>query len=131
MRKILYVDMDNVLVDFASGVASLSAEIKRKYEGRLGEIPGIFSEMSPMPHAVECYQELCSGFDTCILSTAPWENPSAWSDKLEWVKHYLGSLAYKRLILTRHKNLNMGDFLVDDRTTRRVSGDGGGKSGGG
>ncbi len=116
MRKILYVDMDNVLVDFASGVASLDATLQRKYEGRLDEVPGIFSDMSPMPHAVECYQELCGRFDTYILSTAPWENPSAWSDKLEWVKHYLGSHAYKRLILTHHKNLNIGDFLVDDRT---------------
>ena len=42
-------------------------------------------------------------------------NPSAWSDKLEWVKINLGDGAYKRLILTHHKNLNKGDFLVDDR----------------
>jgi 5'-nucleotidase len=27
----------------------------------------------------------------------------------------LGENAYKRLILTHHKNLNAGDFLVDDR----------------
>ncbi len=35
-----------------------------------------------------------------ILSTAPWDDPSAWSDKLLW----------------HHKDLNTGDFLVDDRT---------------
>lgn len=50
-----------------------------------------------------------------MLSTSPWENPSAWSDKLLWVKRHLGKAAYKRLIMTHHKNLNVGDFLVDDR----------------
>ena len=33
-----------------------------------------------------------------------------------WVKRYLGEIAYKRLILTHHKNLNIGDLLIDDRT---------------
>jgi 5'(3')-deoxyribonucleotidase len=32
------------------------------------------------------------------------------------VKRHLSANAYKRLILTHHKNLNHGDFLVDDRT---------------
>jgi 5'(3')-deoxyribonucleotidase len=34
---------------------------------------------------------------------------------LEWVKANLGNPAYKRLILTHHKELNRGAFLVDDR----------------
>jgi 5'(3')-deoxyribonucleotidase len=50
------------------------------------------------------------------LSTAPWGNPSAWSDKLLWVKNHIGKNGYKRLILSHHKNLNDGHFLVDDRT---------------
>lgn len=50
-----------------------------------------------------------------MLSTAPWNNSSAWSDKLEWVKSYLGPNASKRLTLTHHKHLNVGDYLVDDR----------------
>jgi 5'(3')-deoxyribonucleotidase len=72
--------------------------------------------MEPMPGALEAYKELTILFDTYILSTAPWNNPSAWSDKLNWAKKYLGEFAYKRLILTHHKNLNRGDYLVDDRT---------------
>ena len=31
-------------------------------------------------------------------------------------KKNLGNVAYKRLILSHHKNLNSGDFLIDDRT---------------
>ena len=71
--------------------------------------------MEPMPGAMEAFVALSEAFDVYILSTAPWENPSAWSDKLEWVKKYLGEKAWKRLILSHHKNLNRGDFLVDDR----------------
>ena len=107
--------MDNVLVDFPSGVARLDPAVVRAYEGRLDEVPGIFARMDPVAGALEAYEELARRFDTYVLSTAPWENPSAWSDKLLWIKTHLGTPAYKRLILTHHKDLNHGDFLVDDR----------------
>jgi 5'-nucleotidase len=71
--------------------------------------------MDPMAGALGAYRELSGLFDTYILSTAPWKNPTAWSDKLLWVQAYLGDVAHKRLILTHHKNLNKGDYLVDDR----------------
>lgn len=115
-KPILYIDMDNVLVDFKTGIARLTEEEKIKYEGRYDETPDIFSKMLPMEGAVESFKLLSEKYDTYILSTSPWENPSAWSDKLKWVKKHLGDNAYKRLILTHHKNLNKGDFLIDDRT---------------
>jgi 5'-nucleotidase len=71
--------------------------------------------MHPMPKAIESYQLLAAKYDTYILSTSPWENPSAWHDKIVWVKTHLGKEAYKRLILSHHKHLNMGDYLIDDR----------------
>ena len=114
-NKILYIDMDDVLVDFQTGIDRLDIETRLEYDGRMDEVPGIFSLMLPMKDAVESFNELAEVFDTYILSTAPWENPSAWSDKLLWVKKCLGVRAYKRLILSHHKNLNRGDFLVDDR----------------
>ncbi len=113
--KILYIDMDNVLVDFVSGINRLSAEDKRKFDGAYDEVPGIFSLMDPMEGAIEAYELLARHFDTYILSTAPWHNPSAWSDKVLWVQKYLGEAAYKRLILSHHKNLNDGHYLIDDR----------------
>ena len=116
MKKVLYVDMDNVLTDFPAAIARLPRDVVAAYEGKLDEVPGIFADMAPMPHAVESFLDLAERFDTYILSTAPWENPSAWTDKLHWVKRHLGKAGHKRLILTHHKNLNRGDFLVDDRT---------------
>lgn len=116
MKKVLYIDMDNVLVDFPSGIAQLKESVQKEFEGRLDEVPGIFALMAPMPKAIESFMELSNLFDTYILSTAPWNNPSAWSDKLIWVKNHIGEKAHKRLILSHHKNLNDGAFLIDDRT---------------
>lgn len=115
MKKILYLDMDNVLVDFQSAIPKIPNKLISEYADRLDEVPDIFGLMEPMPGAINAYTKLVQLFDTYILSTSPWENPSAWSDKLLWVKRYLGNHAYKRLILTHHKNLNFGHFLVDDR----------------
>lgn len=113
--KILYIDMDNVLVDFPAGIAQLDESTKITYEGNYDEVPGIFALMPPLPDALESYRELSQLFEPYVLSTAPWGNPSAWSDKLLWIKKYLGDVAYKRLILSHNKNLNHGDFLIDDR----------------
>lgn len=120
MKKILYIDMDNVLVDFPTGIATLSDELKEAYKGNYDETPGIFSLMQPMKGAVEAVNALAEHYDIYVLSTAPWRNPSAWSDKLQWIQKYFGkeedSPLYKRLILSHHKDLNRGDYLVDDRT---------------
>lgn len=75
--------------------------------------------MDPIPGAVAAYHRLTEVYDTYILSTAPWKNPSAWSDKLEWVHRYLGaeegSAAYKRVNISHNKHLLVGDYLIDDR----------------
>ena len=115
-KKILYVDMDNVLVDFQSGISKLSKEVIKEYESNLDEVPNIFSLMEPLEGAIDSFKILSQRYDTYILSTAPWKNSSAWTDKVKWVQKYLGESAYKRLILTHHKNLNHGDYLIDDRT---------------
>lgn len=114
-KPILYIDMDNVLVDFQSGINRLSEYEIKKYKGRYDEAPDIFTKMRPYEGAINAYYHLVRFYDVYILSTAPWNNPSAWSDKLVWVKKWLGTDGYKRLILGHHKNLNKGDFLIDDR----------------
>lgn len=122
-KKILYIDMDGVLADFQHVIDEMDEETYQKHCGcpeenrppTFDEIPDIFKTMPPVPEAVESFRKLARQFDIYILSTAPWENHSAWCDKLYWVKEHLGECAHKRLILTHHKNLNKGDFLVDDR----------------
>lgn len=114
-RKRLFFDMDGVLVDFGSSIAKLSEETKKEYEGRLDEVPGIFSLMEPANGAIETVHLLSKHFDVYILSTSPWNNPTAASDKIEWVKKYFSDIFHKRVILTHRKDLVMGDYLIDDR----------------
>ncbi len=118
-KRIVYIDMDNVLVNFQTGIDRLPEHIKQEYEGRLDNVPGIFGLMDSMEGAIKSVKKLHKHFDLFVLSTAPWKNPSAWSDKAIWIQKYFGaeqeSVFYKKLIISHHKNLNKGDFLIDDR----------------
>jgi 5'(3')-deoxyribonucleotidase len=129
-KKVLYVDMDNVIVDFETGIERVPKFVMEAHVASAGlddngepkdldDIPGIFSLMEPMKDAVESILDLARVFDLYLLSSSPWNNPSAWSDKIRWVHLHFGNSKqnpiYKRLILSHHKNLNDGHFLVDDR----------------
>ena len=114
-KRILYIDMDGVLADFLGAFEQEPRDIRIKYKNRKDDVPGMFSKMLPMPGAIESYKILCKRFDVFILSSAPWNNPSAWYDKLEWVKKFLGENATKKLILSHRKDLNIGAYLIDDR----------------
>ena len=123
----IYVDLDNTITDFMSGVETFSPEERAKYgvdangKDHTDEIPGLFSRMKEIDGAVDGFKFLAHHFDTYILSTAPWNNASAWRDKLEWVKEHLGDAAYKRLILSHHKDLLRGDYIIDDSTKNGAS----------
>ena len=114
-KKRIYFDMDGVLVDFQSGIDKLDEATKEQYKGKLDEVPGIFSLMEPIPGAAEVVRLLARNYDVFILTTSPWNNPTAASDKVEWVKKYLDDVFHKRVIITHRKDLLDGDYLIDDR----------------
>ena len=120
MKKILYIDMDGVLVDFNSGINKLSETLKADYINRYDEAPGIFALMDPIKGALNAFNKLAKLFDIYILTTSPWLNSTALQDKKDWVEKHLGEKAKKRLIFSHHKNLNKGDFLIDDRKVNGV-----------
>ena len=121
LMKRLYFDMDGVLVDFQSGLAQQDEKTLREYEGREDEIPGIFGVMKPIDGAIEAVHRLSKHYDCYILSTAPWRNPSAWSDKVVWVTKYLDDIFHKRIVITHCKHLCKGDYLIDDRSKHGVT----------
>jgi 5'-nucleotidase len=126
-RKIVYIDMDNVMVDFKSGIDKLPKRIRDKHADPssptgykdIDDVSGIFGLMEPYDGALDAFAALSEKFDVYLLSTAPWKNPSAWHDKVKWVHDYLGidedDAVHKKLIISHHKNLNRGHFLIDDR----------------
>ena len=123
-KKILYFDMDGVLVNFMSGFEKLDAETREKYKDHknLDEIEGIFALMDPQPGALDAVKKLTPHYDCYILSTSPWNNAAGPSDKLAWVKKHFQygpdkkeNYFYKRVIFSHNKHLNRGDYLIDDR----------------
>ena len=120
-KKRLYFDMDGVIVDFVSALKLQSEETLKEYEGRLDEIPGLFGQMQPMPGALEAVRKLNEKYDCYILSTAPWNNPSAWSDKVAWITEHLDDVFHKKMIITHCKHLCKGNYLIDDRDKHGAS----------
>lgn len=117
-KRILYFDMDGVLVDFGSALKKQPSEILEQYKGHEDDIPGLFGQMEPIDGAIDTVHKLAEKYDCYVLSTAPWANPSSWADKVKWITEHLDDVFHKKIILTHHKNLlNDGNaFLIDDRT---------------
>lgn len=118
--KIIYVDMDGVLTDWDEVIERQPKHLLTKYEGKFDEIPGLFSQMKPIRRAIRSFELLAQHYDVYILSTPGWNVTESWTHKAEWVKYWLPEAAYKRLILTHHKNLLAGDYLIDDRLAHGV-----------
>lgn len=120
-KPIIYIDMDGVLVDFESALTKVSPEMLEKFAGEYDNIPGIFALMDPVPGALEAVDRLKEKYDLYILSSSPWENPTALGDKLAWIKKYFGgegqeNIFFRKVIFSSVKHLNRGDILIDDRT---------------
>ena len=123
-KKIVYVDMGGVLMDFHAGLEQIGDELRKEYAGRYDEVPNIVSYLPPVKGAVEAMYALQQSgkYDVYILSTSPWSNPTTWSDKVEWINRHLDKYYCKRLILSHHKNLLRGDYIIDDRGKHGTSG---------
>ena len=123
-KKIVYVDMGGVLMDFHAGLELIGDELRKEYAGRYDEVPNIVSYLPPVKGAVEAMYALQQSgkYDVYILSTSPWSNPTTWSDKVEWINRHMDKYYCKRLILSHHKNLLRGDYIIDDRGKHGTSG---------
>jgi len=114
MKKIIYIDMDDVLCDF------LEAYKKARKEFPQVEFPqgkyGFWLNLKPIKGAIEAVNILKENFDVYILSAPSEYNPLSYTEKRVWIENHLGKNMVNRLILSSHKNLNKGDFLIDDYT---------------
>ena len=116
--------MDGVLVDYARGRVYASMHELDMASGDLARVPGIFARLDPMPGALDAVAALAKEYECHILTTAPWENSSAWTDKVNWIHKYFGSDVnspfFHRINITHDKGMFTGDYLIDDRSRHGV-----------
>jgi 5'-nucleotidase len=118
-KPIIYIDMDGVLCDFDKRKAELEA--KGVKGASIFRHPDAYRDLEPIEGAIEAWNFLQDEYETYILSTPPWSNPDAWSEKRIWVEKHLGTSAKKKLILCHNKGLFRGDYLIDDRIANGVA----------
>lgn len=58
LNKRVFVNMDNVLVDFQSGLDLQSEKVLKEYERRLDKISGLFVNMKLIEGSIEAMHEL-------------------------------------------------------------------------
>lgn len=129
-KKLLYVDMDGVIADFWKAILELHPEIESKHQ------PGedieqvvdtlcesnvdIFHNLDTIEGGIEAVKLLSQLYDVYFLSTPMWNVPESFSGKRIWLERHFGGWCKKRLILTHRKDLNIGDYLIDDRKKNGV-----------
>ena len=118
--KIIYIDLDGVVADFDKGRITHPLSNITPCIGRPDRLPGIYENLEPIKNAIQSVTKLLQheSFDVYFLSTPPWDNPEAWTHKRLWIEKYFGKAVRHRLILTARKDLNIGDFLIDDSKYR-------------
>ena len=118
-KVIIYVDLDDTLCAY-----------NKAYESSVIQNPeilypqsqkGFYQSLDPLKDAVSVFKWLCdqSNFDVYILSAPSLYNPLCYSEKRFWVEQRLGFEYVHRLIISYHKNLLKGDYLIDDRSEGR------------
>ena len=88
------------------------------YIGRPEKLPDVYENLAPIPNAIVSVNKLLNSpnFKVYFLSTAAWGNPEAWMHKRLWgAKYFDEKMIRKKLILCHHKQLLIGDYLIDDR----------------
>ena len=119
-KKIIYIDMDGVLVDFNQALVDWfdkHPHLKERYKDNPDHIQGIFRNPKPIDGAIEAVKKIHESgkYELFIATSAPWGNPMSLSDKRFWIEDYFGDIFHKRLFTTHRKDLLVGDYLIDDR----------------
>jgi len=124
-KKILYIDMDGVIANFEKAIKILDPTLEvgdgNDYEVRSKKVHDIclnncdiFHNLEPIEGAIEAVNELFDYYDVLFLSTPMWVLPESYIGKRIWLGNHFGDKAIDRLILTKRKDLNHGDYLIDD-----------------
>ena len=104
--------MDDVLCDFMSEFRNGRRD-NPDIEFPQGKV-GFFEKLPPIPKAIDSVNRLREIADLYILSAPSVHNAHSYTEKRIWIENYFGYEFCDRLILSCHKNLLQGEFLIDD-----------------
>lgn len=114
MQKIIYVDMDDVLCAFSKRHAE---EIAQSPEIVYPQSQyGFFRGLDPIPGGIEAINtfQALEQFEVYILTAPSVLNPLCYTEKRLWVEDHFDFNMASRLIISPHKHLSKGDYLIDD-----------------
>ena len=119
-KKIIYIDMDGVIVDFGRAIEEWfknHPHLEERYKTFPDHIQGLFRIAPPIEGAISAIKKLHESgkYELFIATSAPWGNPQSNTDKRFWIEDYFGDLFHKKMFITHRKDLLMGDYLIDDR----------------
>lgn len=113
MKRIVYIDMDDVLCDF-------SKAFSKNFIGPAKRYPqaeyGFFANLEPIEGGVESVKKLIDSdiYDPYILTAPSVRNPFSYTEKRVWIEKYFGLEFVNKLIISPNKGLLKGDYLIDD-----------------
>ena len=125
----LFLDCDGVLADFDAGVERLlgmsAAAFERRHSkgafwGRLAKAPGFYARLPLMKDARDLFDAVAHLHPTVLtgLPLGKWAAPQ----KLAWVEeHFPGTPVITCMARDKHRFMDPGDVLVDDRETHRAA----------
>jgi 5'-nucleotidase len=139
---VILVDMDGVIVNFTEGwlkewnkenpdrpippdvvwshfyaedsFRHLGIATNEEFEALTHKV-GLFRDLNPMPGAIEALNQMVECGLDIFICTAPLTTTECFSEKAEWVEHYLGKKWLRKLVITKDKTLVSAHYLIDDK----------------
>jgi 5'-nucleotidase len=141
-KKIILVDMDDVLASFERGFLNnwrkehpekifipleerTVFKVQNQYPAELKPLvdeiclaPGFYRNLPIIGGGKEAINEMRGRGHSVFICTSPMtEYENCVLEKYEWVNEHLGLDWTKRMIITKDKTLVRGDYLIDDNPT--------------